>query len=131
MKGVEKMKPSYNLLTLLIKSTRKVRFYKTYVRNEVIVLGYVVMDQYGSSCKLNLTTGNISVISICRTPTGNCTNFLRGLDTILDLLYSTKIESVVCGDLKNFVDICEKRQQLDTLLATYNLTKVFYNRIQD
>lgn len=47
MKGVEKMRPSYNLLALFIKSIRKVRFYKTYVRN-VIVLGYVVMNQYGS-----------------------------------------------------------------------------------
>jgi len=47
MIGVEKMKPSYNLLALFIKSIRKVRFYKTYVWNDVIVLGYVVMDQYG------------------------------------------------------------------------------------
>ena len=70
------------------------------------------------TCKLNLTTRNICVISICRTPTWNFTNFLRGLNTILDLLYSTKIESVVCRDIKNFVDSCEKRRQLDTLLAT-------------
>jgi len=48
MKGVEKMKPSYNLLALFMKSIRKVRFYKTYVRNDVVVLGYVVMDQHGS-----------------------------------------------------------------------------------
>jgi len=48
MKGVEKMKPSYNLLALFIKNIRKVRFYKTYVWNDVIVLGYVDMDRYGS-----------------------------------------------------------------------------------
>jgi hypothetical protein len=48
MKGVEKIKPSYNLLALFIKSIRKVRFYKTYVRNDVVVLGYVVMHQYES-----------------------------------------------------------------------------------
>jgi len=48
MKGVEKMKPSYNLLALFIKSIRKVRFYKTYVRNDIVVLGYMDMDQYGS-----------------------------------------------------------------------------------
>lgn len=61
------------------------------------------------TCKLNLTTRNICITSIYRTPTGNFTNFLRVLDTILDLLYSTKIESVVCGDINNFVDSCEKK----------------------
>jgi len=54
MKGVEKMKPPYNLLAVLIKSIRKVRFYKTYVRNDVIALGYVAMDQCGSYLQTKL-----------------------------------------------------------------------------
>jgi hypothetical protein len=58
------------------------------------------------TCKLNLTTRNICIIFICRTLTRNFTKFLWGLDTIVDLLYSTKIESVVCGDIDNFVDSC-------------------------
>jgi len=48
------MKPSYNLLALFIKSIRKVRFYKTYVRNDVVVLGYVVMNVYGSYMQTKL-----------------------------------------------------------------------------
>jgi len=54
MKGVEKMKHSYNLLALFRKSIRKVRFCKTYVRSDVIVLGYVVMDQYGGYMQTKL-----------------------------------------------------------------------------
>jgi hypothetical protein len=54
MKGVEEMKHSYNLLALFRKSIRKVRFYKTYVRSDVIVLGYVVMDQHGSYMQTQL-----------------------------------------------------------------------------
>jgi len=57
--------------------------------------------------------------------------FFTGLDTILDLLYSTKIEAVVCGDTNTFVDSCEKKTTINTLLATYNLSKVFYNSIED
>lgn len=105
MKGVEKMKHSYDLLALFRKSIRKVRFYKTYVRSDDVVLGYVVISME-VTYKLNLTTRNICIISICRTLTGNFTKFLWGLDTILDLLYSTKIESVVCGDIDNFVYNC-------------------------
>jgi hypothetical protein len=83
------------------------------------------------TCKLNVTIRNICITSIYRTPTGNFTNFLLDLDTILDVLYSTKIEAVVCGDTNTFVDSCEKKTSINTLLATYNLTKVFYNRIED
>lgn len=54
MKGVEKMKPSYNLFVLFRKSIRKVRFYKTYVRNGVVVLGYVVIVQHGSYMETKL-----------------------------------------------------------------------------
>ena len=60
------------------------------------------------TCKLNLTTRNICIISICRTLTGNFTIFLWGLDNILDLLYSTKIESLVCGDINNLLTVVEK-----------------------
>lgn len=34
------------------------------------------------TCKLNLTTRNICIISICRTPTGNFTNFLEMLTVV-------------------------------------------------
>jgi hypothetical protein len=73
--------------------------------------------------KLNLPTTSICIIFIYRLPTDSCKPILKGLDTILNLLCSTNIEFIICGDINinNLVDNCKKRQQLDTLLPTYNL----------
>lgn len=106
MKGVEKMKPSHNLLALFIESIRKVRFYKTYVRNDVIMLGYVALDRYGSYMQINITR-NICVISICRTPTWNF--------TATGLRHYSGPTTVVIYCLwrdKNVFDSRENRQQI-------------------
>ena len=48
--------------------------------------------------------------------------FSKNLDSILNTRYSNKTEFVICGDINiNYLDNCNKRQQLDTLLQTYNL----------
>ena len=59
---------------------------------------------------------------ILRTPSGNFTNFLKKLDSILNTWYSTKTEFMICGDINiNYLEKCKKRQQLAALLQTYNL----------
>ena len=65
----------------------------------------------------------IYVISIYRSPTGNFTHFIEGIDKILNQLSRPSTEIIVCGDINiNYLDEnCNKRQKLDTLLATYNL----------
>ena len=38
------------------------------------------------------------------------------------MLYSSKSEFVICGDINiNYLDSCVKRQQLDALFQTHNL----------
>ena len=63
------------------------------------------------------------ILAIYRSPSGNFTNFLRNLDSILNTWHSNKVEFVICGDINiNYLENCNKRQQLDAMLQTYNLT---------
>ena len=62
------------------------------------------------------------ILAIYRSPSGNFTNFLKNLDSVLKTWYSNKIIFVICGDINiNYLENCKKRQQLDALLQTYNL----------
>jgi hypothetical protein len=71
--------------------------------------------------KLNLPKIKIVIITIYRSPIGNYNYFMRKLDSFLNLLYSKKVEIVICGDINvNYIHCHIRRQQLDTLLATYN-----------
>ena len=83
------------------------------------------IEQEIETCAINidLSATHIYVISIYRSPTGNFVNFIKGLETILNLLYKPNIEIIICGDINvNYLDEnCNKKRQLDTLLATYNL----------
>ena len=74
--------------------------------------------------KLNLPTISIYIICIYRSPAGIFTLFTQSLDNILSQLYKPNIEIIIYGDINiNYFDKnCCKRQQLDVLLATYNLT---------
>jgi len=73
--------------------------------------------------KIKLLATYIYVISIYRSPTGNFANFIKGINAILNQLYKPNIEIIICGDINvNYLDEnCNKRQQLDALVATYNL----------
>lgn len=50
-------------------------------------------------------------------------HFINGIGTLLNHLSKWNIEIIICGDInmKCLADNCSKRQQLDNLLATYNL----------
>ena len=73
--------------------------------------------------KINFSPTLIHVICIYRSLTGNFVHFIEGTDTILNQLSKPNIEIIICCDINiNYLDgNWKKRQQLDTLLATYNL----------
>ena len=73
--------------------------------------------------KINFSPTLIRVICIYRLPTSNFIHFTEGTDTISNQLSKPNTEIIICGDINiNYLDgNCKKRQQLDTLLATYNL----------
>ena len=49
--------------------------------------------------KLNLPTIKIVIITIYRSPTGNYNYFLRKLESLLNLLYTKKMEFIICGNI--------------------------------
>lgn len=57
---------------------------------------------------------------------GNLMHFINGIDTVLNHLSKSNIEVIICGDINvNYLaDNCSKWQQLDNLLATYNLISI-------
>jgi hypothetical protein len=62
----------------------------------------------------------VIIISIYRSPTGNFKHVLHKLENILNLLYRNKNE--ICGDINiTYLVTSHRKQQLDTLLSTYNL----------
>ena len=72
-------------------------------------------------CAVNLkiTPIQLIILAIYRSPSGNFTNFLKNLDSILNTWHSNKVEFVVCGDINtNYLENCNKMQQLDALLQT-------------
>ena len=70
--------------------------------------------------KINLLT---TVICIYRSPTGNFSQLIKGIDTILNQFSKPNIKIIVSGDINvDYLDeTCYKKKQLDALLATYNL----------
>jgi len=72
--------------------------------------------------RLKITPIQLIILAIYRSPSGNFTNFFKKLDSILNKWYSNKTGFMICGDINiNYLEKCNKRQQLDTLLQTYNL----------
>jgi hypothetical protein len=73
------------------------------------------------------------ILSVYRSAKGNFKQFMKGIDNILNYLSMLNTEIIICGDVNiNYLaENCNKRQQLDNLLATYNIvsTTEFPTRI--
>jgi hypothetical protein len=82
----------------------------------------VEKDIEACAIKLSLTSIALITLAIYRSPIGNFSNFLKKLDTILNNVHNNKVEYVICDDVNiNYLENCDRRQQLNALLNTYNL----------
>jgi hypothetical protein len=65
------------------------------------------------------------IIAICRSPSGDYNYFLKKLELLLKSLCTIKTEFIICGDINvDYLHSHSRKQQLDMLLANYNLTSI-------
>jgi hypothetical protein len=75
--------------------------------------------------KINLSKVKIAIITIYRSPTGDFSYFLKKPESFLIRLHTKKLEIIICGDINiNYLHRHNKKQLLDSLLASYNLKSV-------
>ena len=75
---------------------------------------------------ISFSSLNKCVLTLYRAPSGNFSCFLLKLGTILQLLYTPTLHIILCGDINiNYLMAIEKKNQLDNLLLSYNLTNIF------
>jgi len=82
--------------------------------------------------ELNTQKRKVIIICIYRAPCGNFECFLNKLEIILNSLHKCNSEFIICGDIIiNYLEFNNKKNQLDNLLGTYNLsgTVLFPTRI--
>ena len=61
--------------------------------------------------------------SPCRSPSGDFNQFVHSLDNILNRLYDNHTNIIICGYFNvNYLESNNNKFQLDSLLATYNLS---------
>ena len=76
---------------------------------------------------MDLIKKKVIIVTVYRAPAGNFDYFLNTLDNILNFLHNHKTEFIICGDVNiNYLDTNNKKNQLDTLLGTYNLKGTVY-----
>ena len=75
--------------------------------------------------KVNLNDTNICIIAIYRAPSGDFELFISKLDTVLRKVYTTTTKCIICGDINiDYLIDSEKKNRLNALLQTYNLTSI-------
>jgi len=80
-------------------------------------------DFEACAIKLNLNSTYICIITIYRAPSGNFNLFINKLDTILRKVYNPALDFINYGDINvDYLKNTEKKNQLENLLLTYNLT---------
>lgn len=69
---------------------------------------------------LHVSSTNICILSVDRSPTGNFVYFLNALQYILNLLYTNTTELIICGAVNiNYLNHNCKKQQLDGTIMIY------------
>ena len=80
-------------------------------------------DFEACAIKLNLNSTSICIITTYRAPSGNFNLFINKLDAILNKLYNPSLDFIICGDINiDYLKNTVKKNQLENLLLTYNLT---------
>ena len=86
------------------------------------------------AAKLHLLSGEICIVTIYRSPSGDFQYFTDNLEKILSMIYSNNTEIIICGDFNvNYLTDLTHKQLLDLLLASYDLSSTvqFPIRIQN
>ncbi|PNF30889.1 hypothetical protein B7P43_G06095, partial [Cryptotermes secundus] len=87
-----------------------------------------------SALKIQVDLLIILILVVYRAPSGNFLHFMHKMDSVLKLLYNTKVELIVCGDFNiDYLTDNDRKRQLNSLLNSYNLFSVidFPTRIQN
>jgi exonuclease III len=91
-------------------------------------------DTETHALKLSFGTLNICVLTLYTAPSGNFSNFLLKLDTILQSLYTSMLNFIICGDINiNYLNERKNKNLLDNLLLPYYLNSIinFPTRVQN
>ena len=121
---------------------------RTYSRGSVCIFVtknmqfYIInLDQYNKekefeicALKLHISSNSFTIICIHRSPTGNFSYLLNQLELILNKIYKTSTEIIICSDLNiNYFNDESRKHLLDSLLASFSLfsTVMFPTRISN
>jgi len=85
------------------------------------------LDQYTKeksleicALKLRLFSSSSTIICIYRSPIGNVACFLNQLESILNKMYKTSTELILCGNFNvNYLNDNSRKHLLDSLLAFF------------
>ena len=81
-------------------------------------------EKYFEVCalKLNILSISFTIICIYRSPTGNFLYFINQLESILNKIYKSSSELILCGDFNiNYLNNSSRKYLLNSLLASFNL----------
>jgi hypothetical protein len=82
-------------------------------------------DLEACAIKLKLSTTNICILTVYRSPVGNFQFFLNGLEAILKIVYKPNILLIICGDINvNYLEESKEKHELNALLNSYNLKSI-------
>jgi hypothetical protein len=102
-------------------------FVQNTMKFDTINLDKFACDQDIEVCAIQLNTSNtkLCILAVYRSPLGNFTTFLNKFEIILQKLFNKNSEFIVCGDFNiDYAIYNSKRNQLDSLLNTFNLSSV-------
>ena len=79
-------------------------------------------DLHIYALKLSVSNNSFAVIFIYRSPTGDFIYSLNQLESILNKIYNSSIDTIICADFNiNYLQDNSRKQLLDSLLASFNL----------
>ena len=90
-------------------------------------IGNYCIDQDIEVCgiQLNHACDKLCILAVYRSPSGNFSNFLIKLDSVLQKLFLLKFTFIICGDINiNYFADSYKKKQLDSILYSFNLCSI-------
>jgi hypothetical protein len=79
-------------------------------------------DLEACALKIKIRSDVHCIVCIYRPPAGDLSNFLKLFESMLAHLHTPSINLIICGDVNiNYLQTSSSKNQLDSLLALYNL----------